>query len=110
MAYIPYSKTLLASLLAITAGMAAATPEPARHQARIDKIVGEISPQRIEGYIRKLVGFQTRHTMSDTVSDSVGIGAARRWRPAAKTIRARASWRATSRRSANVTSPTSRSA
>ncbi len=56
-----------------------AQPDLARHQPAVDKIVAEISPQRIEGTIRKLVGFQTRHTMSDTTSDKTGIGAARRW-------------------------------
>jgi hypothetical protein len=33
----------------------------------------------IRRIIRKLVGFGTRHTLSDTVSDTRGIGAARRW-------------------------------
>lgn len=37
------------------------------------------SPARIEADIRKLVSFGTRHTLSDTTSDSRGIGAARRW-------------------------------
>jgi hypothetical protein len=53
-------------------------PLPAR-QAEIDAIVKEISPQRIQAYVNKLVSFGTRHTMSDTVSDTRGIGAARRW-------------------------------
>ena len=77
------SKTLLASVLAIAAGAstaaAPAAPEITRHQAEIDKIVAEISPKRIQAYVDKLVSFQTRHTMSDTVSDTTGIGAARRW-------------------------------
>ena len=34
---------------------------------------------RIEADIRRLVGFGTRHTLSDTLSTSRGIGAARRW-------------------------------
>jgi len=38
---------------------------------------GEI--ERIEADIRKLVGFGTRHTLSETESDTRGIGAARRW-------------------------------
>ncbi len=50
-----------------------------RQQAQIDRIVADISPKRIEATIRKLVSFKTRHTMSDTVSDTEGIGAARRW-------------------------------
>ena len=41
--------------------------------------VARISPQRIEGFVRTLVGFGTRHTLSDTVSETRGIGAARRW-------------------------------
>lgn len=64
---------------AVAAAPTSSAPDLARHQPQIDKIVADISPQRIEGYVRKLVGFQTRHTMSDTVSDKVGIGAARRW-------------------------------
>lgn len=56
-----------------------AAPDTAGRQPQIDKIVSEISPQRIEATIRKLVSFQTRHTMSETESDTVGIGAARRW-------------------------------
>ena len=75
------SKVLLTAFLAGAVGAAAAAPEPdlQRHQPQIDQIVGQVSAQRIEGYIRTLVGFKTRHTMSDTVSDTEGIGAARRW-------------------------------
>ena len=54
-------------------------PNMARRQPLIDKVVAEVSPQRIEAYVRKLASFGTRHTMSDTVSDTRGIGAARRW-------------------------------
>ncbi|MTI89431.1 MAG: M28 family peptidase [Balneolaceae bacterium] len=42
--------------------------------------IGEApSAERVEKDIRKLVSFGTRHTLSDTTSDSRGIGAARRW-------------------------------
>jgi Zn-dependent M28 family amino/carboxypeptidase len=37
------------------------------------------SAERIQTNIEKLVGFGTRHTLSDTLSDTRGIGAARRW-------------------------------
>jgi hypothetical protein len=37
------------------------------------------SPERIERDITKLVSFGTRHTLSETESDTRGIGAARRW-------------------------------
>ncbi|MBL8515436.1 MAG: M28 family metallopeptidase [Betaproteobacteria bacterium] len=45
----------------------------------IRKIADEISAKRIEANIRKLAGFGTRNTLSDTKSDTRGIGAARRW-------------------------------
>ncbi len=35
--------------------------------------------KRLEADIRKLVSFGTRHTLSDTLSENRGIGAARRW-------------------------------
>ncbi|QOL49604.1 M20/M25/M40 family metallo-hydrolase [Massilia litorea] len=70
---------LIAGLFAISAHAASSAPDVSRHQAQIDKIVAEISPKRIENYVRKLVSFETRHTMSDTTSDTTGIGAARRW-------------------------------
>ncbi|MEM9327120.1 MAG: M28 family metallopeptidase [Bacteroidota bacterium] len=47
--------------------------------SRIYDIVADISADRLESDIRQLAGFGTRHTMSDTVSDTRGIGAARRW-------------------------------
>ena len=37
------------------------------------------SPENIEKDVRKLVSFGTRHTLSDTLSKTRGIGAARRW-------------------------------
>ncbi|HEY0491337.1 MAG TPA: M28 family metallopeptidase [Telluria sp.] len=86
MAYVPSASRLIAGVLAVVAGAASAAapatpaaPDVNRRQAQIDKIVSEISPQRIEAYVRKLVSFETRHTMSETESDKVGIGAARRW-------------------------------
>ena len=42
-------------------------------------IIENISESRIEYNIKKLVSFGTRHTLSDTVSNKTGIGAARRW-------------------------------
>lgn len=47
--------------------------------AKLSKILATISSDSIEANIRTLAGFHTRHTTSDTSSDSVGIGAARRW-------------------------------
>ncbi|MDY7393822.1 M28 family peptidase [Aureibaculum sp. 2210JD6-5] len=52
-------------------------------QSDISKLLTEIatapSAERIEKDIRTLVNFGTRHTLSDTVSKTRGIGAARRW-------------------------------
>jgi hypothetical protein len=42
-------------------------------------LVTDVSADRIEKDIRTLVGFGTRHTLSETASDTRGIGAARRW-------------------------------
>jgi len=41
--------------------------------------VDAVSAERIEADIRTLVGFGTRHTLSETESETHGIGAARRW-------------------------------
>jgi Zn-dependent M28 family amino/carboxypeptidase len=46
---------------------------------RIHDVVKAVSAQRMEQDIRRLVAFGTRHTMSDTLSATRGIGAARRW-------------------------------
>ena len=78
----PVLKTTLPILLLAGAGAHAAPLAdanlPAR-QADIDAIVREVSPQRIHAYVEKLVSFGTRHTMSETESNTRGIGAARRW-------------------------------
>ena len=52
-------------------------------QSKADTLLQEIaasaSPERIEEDIQTLVSFGTRHTLSDTESETRGIGAARRW-------------------------------
>mgnify|MGYP003663684386 CR=1 FL=1 len=47
--------------------------------SRIYDIINSVSAERIEADITTLANFGTRHTLSDTVSDTRGIGAARRW-------------------------------
>ncbi len=64
-------KVLFAALLA--GGVTSAMADP------IDQMVGEVSAQRIEANIRKLVSFGTRNSLSGTESTTRGIGAARRW-------------------------------
>ncbi|RDK86881.1 M28 family metallopeptidase [Marinirhabdus gelatinilytica] len=46
---------------------------------KIYDIINAVSAERIEADITTLAGFGTRNTFSDTVSDTRGIGAARRW-------------------------------
>ncbi|MEZ6243622.1 MAG: M28 family peptidase [Phycisphaerales bacterium] len=45
----------------------------------VDDVTGEVSAERIRSDIDTLVGFGTRQTLSDTESETRGIGAARRW-------------------------------
>ena len=46
---------------------------------RIYEIIDSVSAERIEADITTLANFGTRNTFSDTVSETRGIGAARRW-------------------------------
>ncbi len=74
---------LLAVLAFLTTGLSAqqsdlATPPPASDPRMYD-IADAPDPARIEKDITTLVNFGTRHTLSDTTSDTRGIGAARRW-------------------------------
>lgn len=48
-------------------------------QKAVYDIIDAISADRIEHDVRKLAGFGTRNTFSDTLSETRGIGAARRW-------------------------------
>ncbi len=42
-------------------------------------LVGSVNADRLEQDVKALVGFGTRHTLSETASEVRGIGAARRW-------------------------------
>lgn len=66
------SSAILATIVALAPALSFA--EEIRHQ-----LAADVSAERIEADIRKLVGFGTRHTLSDTRSETRGIGAARRW-------------------------------
>ncbi len=54
-------------------------PVPPAEVPRLYEIAAAVSAGRVEADIRTLADFGTRHTLSDTVSDTRGIGAARRW-------------------------------
>ena len=53
--------------------LAQTTPVPLR------ELADAVQPAELRATIERLVGFGTRHTLSDTVSEVRGIGAARRW-------------------------------
>lgn len=48
------------------------------HQ-KIYNIIEDVSEERIKNDVQTLTNFGTRHTLSDTVSNTRGIGATRRW-------------------------------
>lgn len=56
-----------------------AQPTFTHKDEKIASMVNAISAENIRKNIEKLAGFATRHSLSDTASDSRGIGAARRW-------------------------------
>jgi Zn-dependent M28 family amino/carboxypeptidase len=70
---------LLLSTLGLFAVVVQQTGVPPARDARVLQIADSVSSRRIEHDIRTLVGFHTRNTLSDTVSATRGIGAARRW-------------------------------
>ena len=68
-------KILLTISLVLVAGTAnAQQPDP-----QVAALVNSVSVDSLRAYLTKLVGFGTRHTLSDTVSQTRGIGAARRY-------------------------------
>ena len=69
---------LALSAFLLAAPAAHAQPSPTEH-ALLHRLAAEVSPQRERATIARLVGFGTRHTLSDTRSETRGIGAARRW-------------------------------
>ncbi|MCB0610681.1 MAG: M28 family metallopeptidase [Lewinella sp.] len=60
-------------------GLNAQETAPPSVDLRMYDIAKAPDAKRIEADIRKLVSFGTRHTLSDTLSETRGIGAARRW-------------------------------
>jgi Zn-dependent M28 family amino/carboxypeptidase len=79
-----YGVLVFSSSLLVHSNIAHAqqTPPPAlsyTDSALLHDIAKDISADRIEQDIRTLVSFGTRHTLSETESETRGIGAARRW-------------------------------
>ncbi|MBJ7483961.1 M28 family metallopeptidase [Brevundimonas sp.] len=69
--------SLAPPILLATAAQAqtAAAPE----QAALHAVAAQVQPERMRADVTALIGFGTRHTMSETASETRGIGAARRW-------------------------------
>jgi len=55
------------------------TTVSAQTDTKIYDIINAVSADRIKADITTLTNFGTRHTLSDTISNTRGIGAARRW-------------------------------
>jgi len=74
--------TALAGLAVLAAGAppraAAQEPPPDRHPG-LRRLADDVSADTLRAELTRLVGFGTRNTLSDTLSDTRGIGAARRW-------------------------------
>ncbi|MGX1929265.1 M28 family peptidase [Flagellimonas sp. 2504JD4-2] len=55
------------------------SPIFSQSDSRLYDIIENVSIERIKGDVTTLANFGTRHTLSDTISQTRGIGAARRW-------------------------------
>lgn len=71
--------TILFSLLICLSSQSFSQTSIVKQDPVISQMVEEVSAKNIEATIRKLVSFDTRHTLSDTTSKKTGIGAARNW-------------------------------
>src|SRR3954465_3942953 len=77
-------KFRLTAILSLLMMVGCVTPRPtpgtpAARDPEIAEMLVEIDSQHIRDSIEKLVSFKTRHTLSETESETEGIGAARRW-------------------------------
>lgn len=75
------SLPLAAALALLSTTVAAQTPAapPPGDTLLLQQLATQPSAARIEADVRTMVGFGTRHSLSETESDTRGIGAARRW-------------------------------
>ena len=67
-------KILFPLFFLLVTGLGLAQTDP-----RMYDIIDGVSAERIESDVTILANFGTRHTLSDTLSQTRGIGAARRW-------------------------------
>lgn len=66
-------------LWALVLGVTCLLGHAQQTDGRIYEIIAGVSAERIGNDVAKMVGFGTRNTFSDTLSQTRGIGAARRW-------------------------------
>lgn len=72
-------RVLQAMLLFLSAAFVAEPVVAETFDDKLYEIVASVRADRMKADVEKLVGFGTRHTLSETASESHGIGAARRW-------------------------------
>jgi hypothetical protein len=72
-------KKIITAILLISFTLAGSSQTIFRCDPVIKKMVDEISRERIEQDVRKLVSFHTRHNLSEQNNPSAGIGAAWNW-------------------------------
>ncbi len=73
-------RTYLATVATLWASAAPAMAQPGPvTQPLLSALAGDVSAERLHRTISALVGFGTRHTLSDTMSPTRGLGAAERW-------------------------------
>lgn len=76
-------RTALLLAVLLVQPLAAQQAKPAGLQVegnpKVADVVNAVSTEHMQRWLTKLVGFGTRHTLSDTVSSTRGIGAARRY-------------------------------
>ncbi|HEY9029382.1 MAG TPA: M28 family peptidase, partial [Burkholderiaceae bacterium] len=75
----PHTPALARLALAAAIGLSPTAFAAESPDATLAAIADAVDPHALHATIEKLVGFGTRHTLSDTTSDTRGIGATRRW-------------------------------
>jgi hypothetical protein len=72
-------KKLFLLIILIFPALCSFTQTIIHRDPQIEKMVSEVSKDSLESYIKKLVGFGTRNTLSSQSDPKRGIGAARNW-------------------------------
>ena len=72
-------RAILAVIMLVALIASGCASESHGRDSQIASMLVQIDRNRIEANVRTLESFGTRHTLSETESDSRGIGAARRW-------------------------------